>query len=313
MRCLITGASGFIGSSFVDTLNRQGDCDLVVTTRSNSAQFAADIINFSMEMTPETDWSTALHSIDVIVHLAARAHILNDSAADSLAVFRRENTASTLNLAEQAASSGVRRFVFISSIGVNGIGNDRPFRHDDRPNPSEPYAISKHECEVGLREIAGRTGMELVIIRPPLVYGPNAPGNFARLVQLVGKRIPLPLASVRNRRTLVALRNLTDLIALCMRHPSAAGETFLAGDGEDLSTPDLIREIAGALGIRPALFPFPVSLLLGASRLVGKEAPFQRLCGSLQVDISHARNILGWSPTLSPQEGLRLAICKAPG
>jgi UDP-glucose 4-epimerase len=264
-----------------------------------------------MAITPKTDWTEALKSVDVVVHLAARAHILKDDSADSLAVFRRENTASTLNLAEQAAKAGVKRLVFISSIGVNGMKNDRPFRHDDTPAPTEPYAISKHESEIALKAVAARTGMELAIIRPPLVYGPNAPGNFGRLVNLIRKRLPLPLGSVKNKRTLVALANLVDLIVLCMRHPAAAGEVFLAGDAESLSTPDLIRAIADGLGIKPALYPFPVTILRGTLALIGKQAPFDRLCGSLQVDISHARDVLGWAPVVTPREGLRLAVNKA--
>ncbi|MBB3590245.1 UDP-glucose 4-epimerase [Rhizobium sp. BK529] len=265
-------------------------------------------MHLPVAITPETDWSEALKSVDVVVHLAARAHVLKDDSADPLAVFRSENTASALNLAEQAAKAGVKRLVFISSIGVNGMQSIRPFRHDDPPAPTEPYAISKHESEIALKAVAGRTRMELVIIRPPLVYGPNAPGNFARLVNLVLKRLPLPLGSVRNRRTLVALANLVDLIALCMRHPAAAGEVFLAGDAEDLSTPDLIRAIADGLGIKPALYPFPVSILRGALAIAGKQDLFDRLCGSLQVDISHARDVLGWSPAITPREGLRLAV-----
>ncbi|TCS04941.1 MULTISPECIES: NAD-dependent epimerase/dehydratase family protein [unclassified Rhizobium] len=308
MHCLITGASGFIGNALVEKLRDDGDVTLTTVTRSNDRIFPEGIVHLPVAITPETDWSEALKSVDVVVHLAARAHVLKDDSADPLAVFRSENTASALNLAEQAAKAGVKRLVFISSIGVNGMQSIRPFRHDDPPAPTEPYAISKHESEIALKAVAGRTRMELVIIRPPLVYGPNAPGNFARLVNLVLKRLPLPLGSVRNRRTLVALANLVDLIALCMRHPAAAGEVFLAGDAEDLSTPDLIRAIADGLGIKPALYPFPVSILRGALAIAGKQDLFDRLCGSLQVDISHARDVLGWSPAITPREGLRLAV-----
>lgn len=311
MRCLITGASGFIGNALVEKLHSASDVELTLITRSKENVFPEGIAHFPMAITPKTDWTEALKSVDVVVHLAARAHILKDDSADSLAVFRRENTASTLNLAEQAAKAGVKRLVFISSIGVNGMKNDRPFRHDDTPAPTEPYAISKHESEIALKAVAARTGMELAIIRPPLVYGPNAPGNFGRLVNLIRKRLPLPLGSVKNKRTLVALANLVDLIVLCMRHPAAAGEVFLAGDAESLSTPDLIRAIADGLGIKPALYPFPVTILRGTLALIGKQAPFDRLCGSLQVDISHARDVLGWAPVVTPREGLRLAVNKA--
>jgi UDP-glucose 4-epimerase len=308
MRCLITGASGFIGNALVEKLHGRSDIGLMLTSRSRDAIFPEGSTHFPVSITPETDWTEALKSIEVVVHLAARAHVLKDASADPLEVFRRENSASALNLAEQAARAGVRRLVFISSIGVNGMRNDRPFRHDDPPAPTEPYAISKHESEIALKAVAERTGMELVVIRPPLVYGPNAPGNFARLVNLVRRQLPLPLGSVKNRRTLVALSNLVDLIVLCMQHPAAAGEVFLAGDGESLSTPDLIRAIADGLGIKPALYPFPVPILRGAFTLAGRQALFDRLCGSLQVDISHARDVLGWSPAVTPREGLRLAV-----
>lgn len=213
-----------------------------------------------------------------------------------------------MNLAAQAARAGVKRFVFISSIKVNGEENDRPFRHDDTPMPIDPYGISKLETEIGLHEIAARTGMEVVVIRPPLVYGPGARGNFALLVGLVRKKMPLPFASLKNRRTLVALPNLVDLIIAGMKHPNAAGQTFLAGDGEDLSTPGLIEGIAAGLGVKPMLLPFPPTLLQMGARVTGKSAVYQRLCGSLQVDISHARDVLGWSPLVTPREGLKLAV-----
>jgi nucleoside-diphosphate-sugar epimerase len=308
MHCLITGASGFIGGALVERLRNETGVTLSAVTRSQDQGFPDSIKHLSMTITPETDWTEALKSVDVIVHLAARAHVLKDASANPLEVFRRENTASSRNLADQAAKAGVKRMVFISSIGVNGMKNDRPFRHDDPPAPTEPYAISKHESEIALKAIAEKTGMELVIIRPPLVYGPDAPGNFARLVNLVRRRLPLPLGSVRNKRTLVALSNLVDLIAVCMRHPAAAGEVFLAGDAESLSTPDLIRAIADGLGVKPALYPFPVSILRETLALIGRQAPFDRLCGSLQVDISHARDVLGWTPVVTPLEGLKLAV-----
>ncbi|MBX5149660.1 SDR family oxidoreductase [Rhizobium lentis] len=308
MRCLVTGAAGFVGSPLVKRLHIDKTCELVATTRSQASPFPPEVAHFPIQITDGTDWTAALGGVDVIVHLAARVHIMNDRAADPLAEFRRVNTAAALNLAEQAAHAGVQRFVFISTIKVNGEETDRPFRHDDRPNPIDPYGISKLECEIGLREIASRTGMELVIIRPPLVYGPGARGNFALLVNLVRRKLPLPFASLKNRRTLVAVQNLVDLIIACMDHPAAAGETFLAGDGEDLSTPDLIRGIATGLGVKPMLVPFPPALLHMAAKALGKEAVYQRLCGSLQVDISRSRDVLGWSPVVTPREGLKQAI-----
>jgi UDP-glucose 4-epimerase len=308
MRCLVTGAAGFVGSPLVERLHAEKICDLVVTTRSAISAFPDDVRHFPIDITDRTDWAAALAGVDVILHLAARVHIMNDRAADPLAEFRRTNTAATLNLAEQAARAGVKRFVFVSTIKVNGEENDRPFRHDDTPQPIDPYGISKLESEIGLREIAARTGMEIVIIRPPLVYGPGARGNFALLVGLVRKRIPLPFASLKNRRTLVAVQNLVDLIITCAVHPAAGGEIFLVGDGEDLSTPELIRGIAAGLGVKPMLVPFPSALLHTAAKAVGKEAVYQRLCGSLQVDISQARKVLGWTPVVTPRQGLKLAV-----
>ncbi|PDS39848.1 NAD-dependent dehydratase [Rhizobium anhuiense] len=308
MRCLITGAAGFVGGPLVERLHKERIWELAVTTRSAAASFPADVRHFPIEITSETDWTAALDGVDVIVHLAARVHIMDDRAADPLTEFRQINTAATLNLAEQAARAGVKRLVFISSIKVNGEENDRPFRHDDTPMPVDPYGISKLECEIGLQEISARTGIEIVVIRPPLVYGPGARGNFALLVGLVRKKIPLPFASLKNRRTLVALPNLVDLIVTGMTHPDAAGQTFLAGDGEDLSTPGLIEGIAAGLGVEPMLLPFPPALLQMGARVTGKSAVYQRLCGSLQVDISHAREVLGWSPVVTPREGLKLAV-----
>ncbi len=308
MRCLVTGAAGFVGAPLVERLARERICDVTVTTRSANSAFPPDVRHFPAEITETTDWSAALDGVDVIVHLAARVHIMNDKSADPLADFRRINTASTLNLAEQAARAGVKRFVFISTIKVNGEENDRPFRHDDAPRPVDPYGISKMESEIGLRKIADRTGMEVVIIRPPLVYGPGARGNFALLVGLVRKKLPLPFASLKNRRTLVSVQNLIDLIITCMRHPAASGEIFLAGDGEDLSTPALIEGIAAGLGVKAMLLPFPPSLMHLAARIAGKDAVYQRLCGSLQVDISHARDVMGWSPVITSREGLKLAV-----
>jgi len=308
MRCLITGAAGFVGGPLVERLHKERIWELAVTTRSAAASFPADVRHFPIEITSETDWTAALDGVDVIVHLAARVHIMDDRAADPLTEFRQINTAATLNLAEQAARAGVKRLVFISSIKVNGEENDRPFRHDDTPMPVDPYGISKLECEIGLHEISARTGIEIIVIRPPLVYGPGARGNFALLVGLVRKKIPLPFASLKNRRTLVALPNLVDLIVTGMTHPDAAGQTFLAGDGEDLSTPGLIEGIAAGLGVEPMLLPFPPALLQMGARVTGKSAVYQRLCGSLQVDISHARDVLGWSPVVTPREGLKLAV-----
>jgi nucleoside-diphosphate-sugar epimerase len=232
---------------------------------------------------------------------------MNDSATDPLAAFRAANVAGTLTLARQAAESGIRRFIFISSIKVNGEETrpGTPFSASDIPSPIDPYGISKAEAETGLQQIARDTGMEVVIIRPPLVYGPGVKANFQSMMRWLQRGVPLPFGSIQNKRSLVALDNLVDLITVCIDHPDAANQIFLAADGDDMSTPELLRRVAAALGTRARLLPVPQSALIGAASLIGKPAVAQRLCSSLQVDISAARDILGWQPPLSVKEGLR--------
>tara|TARA_Y100000758_G_scaffold276990_1_gene222126 strand:- start:2396 stop:3109 length:714 start_codon:yes stop_codon:yes gene_type:complete len=230
---------------------------------------------------------------------------MKDEMADPLAEYRRVNVDGTLNLARQAAAAGVKRFVFISSIGVNGNVNTHPFTADDLPNPAEHYALSKWEAEQGLWQMQQETGMEVVIIRPPLVYGPGAPGNFGSLVRWVERGVPLPLGAVHNSRALVGIDNLVDLIVRCIDHPSAANQVFLAGDGEDLSTTGLLRGVAKAMGKRGILLPVPAGLLLFGATLLGRKAMAQRLLGSLQVDISKTCELLDWQPPYTVEEGLR--------
>jgi len=253
-----------------------------------------------------TDWSSTLLGVNVIVHTAARVHVLRDSAPDPLVEFRRVNVAGTLTLARQAVDAGVRRFIFISSIGVNGAETfETPFTAEDKAAPHLPYAVSKHEAELGLRQIAQETGLEVVIIRPPLVFGPGAPGNFNRLLLIVNRGVPLPLGAIHNRRSLVALDNLVDLIVTCLNHPAAANQTFLVSDGEDLSTTVLLRRAAAALGRSARLIPVPALVLRAGARLLGKANFAQQLCGSLQVDISKTRNLLGWTPPVSVDDMLK--------
>ena len=224
---------------------------------------------------------------------------MRDSAADPLAAFRAVNVAATLNLARQATEAGVRRFVFVSTIGVNGAETfGRPFTAEDAAAPHSPYAVSKHEAEVALQELAQRTGLELVIVRPTLVIGPGAPGNFARLIGALSRGLPMPFAAVRNRRSLVGRDNLADLIVTCLAHPQAKGRTFLVSDDEDLSTPELLRRTASALGKRARLIPVPAAILQGLARMLGRSAMAQQLCGSLQVDSRATRERLGWAPTV---------------
>lgn len=302
-RVLVTGATGFIGAALVPAL--QGRGWRVRAAVRTSGRSHADEESLVGSLGDLFDWEPALGGVDRVVHLAARAHVLQDRETDPLAAFRKTNVVGTMRFAEQAAAAGVKRFVFISSIGVNGNRSDRPFTEDDAPMPSEPYAVSKLEAEQALRELATKSGMELVVIRPPLVYGPSAPGNFGRLLEVVARSTVLPLGAIHNRRTLVGLDNLVDLIATCLEHPAAAGEIFLAGDDEDLSTTDLLRRLAAALGVRARLLPLPASMLEAGAALLGKRAVAQRLCGSLQVDIGKARRLLGWTPPVTVDEGLR--------
>ena len=284
MSILLTGASGFVGKSVVKQINGCSIGPLRCVYRKPLPSKPPGSIVVP-EINGESDWERAV--------------------ADPLIEYRRVNVEGTLNLARQAAQAGVKRFIFISSIGVNGNVNTCPFTEHDEPNPVEPYAQSKREAEQGLWDIQGETGMELVIIRPPLVYGPNAPGNFGSLMRWVEKGVPLPLGAIHNKRSLVALDNLVDLIITCIEHPAAANQVFLAGDGQDVSTSELLRGVGRAMGKPARLIPVPAGLLMFGAGLLGKKAVAQRLLGSLQVDISKARNLLGWEPPLSVEEGLR--------
>lgn len=304
-RVLVTGASGFVGSALCEGLERQN----WHTNRVSRKKQATKTVAID-EMDASTDWSVALRQCEVVVHLAARVHVMHDTAADPLAAFRTVNVDGSLNLARQAAAAGVRRFVFVSSVGVNGsqtaVGES--FSEVDQPVPHSAYALSKWEAEQGLLQIAADTGLEVVIIRPPLVYGHNAPGNFGSLMRTVQRGYPLPLGAVHNQRSLVALDNLVDFIIVCTTHPLAANQTFLVSDGQDLSTAQLIRDIAQAAGVSVRLLSVPVPLLRAAAAVLGKADAIDRLCGNLQVDISKAQQLLGWRPPISVHEGLRRAV-----
>lgn len=253
----------------------------------------------------KADWLSLLAGRNVVIHAAARAHVLNDRAERPIDVFRAANTVGTLRLAEQSAKMGVQRFIFLSSVGVNGNCNCRPFTEADEPAPQEPYAVSKLEAEQGLMQLAKFTGMEIVILRPSLVYGPGAPGNFGRLLEAVRRGFPLPLGAVtHNRRSLLALDNLVDMIVRCVVHPSAANQLFLVADNEDLSTADLLRRLACALEIPLYLPSVPLWILSAAATMLGKRDLMDRLCGSLQVDITKAKQLLDWTPPVSVDDGL---------
>ncbi len=311
MNILITGATGLIGSALVGVLLALPRVTLRAAIRQDKHHLPemVEVLRVG-SLAAETDWGTALQGVDVVIHAAARTHVMNEDAAFPLAEFRKTNVSGTLSLARQAVAAGVTRFVFISSVGVNGNRNNCPFTEADIETPVEPYAVSKKEAEEGLRRLADESGLEVVIIRPPLVYGPNAPGNFGRLIRIVDKGIPLPLGSVHNKRSFVALDNLVDLIVTCIDHPAAANQIFLAGDGEDLSTTELLQRMAKAMGKPARLIPVPTKALEFGAMLLGKRDITQRLCSSLQVDISKARDLLGWVPPISVDEGLRRAAKK---
>ena len=319
---LVTGATGFVGHALIKNL-LSDDCHVVAAVRSKQSLSDVNIEKVNIgSISGTTDWSKALKDIDVLIHCAARAHIMNDSVADPLAEFRQVNTAGTLNLARQAAEVGVRRFVFISSIKVNGelTGSDTQphpsplaegegvkdcFSEDDVFIPADPYGLSKYEAEQGLLALAKETGMEVVIIRPTLVYGPGVKGNFASLLKWMKKGIPLPFGAIHNQRSLVALDNLVSFIIHCIDHPKAANEVFLISDGKDVSTTELLRKVAHAFGKKALLLPVPVCWMNFAAKLIGKSDVANRLFGSLQVDSSKARELLGWKPVITMDEQLK--------
>lgn len=302
-RILVTGATGFVGCALRRELRLLGRRH-VAAVRGPASGFSDEQVAVG-DIDGQTDWRPALREAGCVIHLAARTHVLEETAADPLAVYRRINVEATHRLAQQAAAAGVRRFVFLSSIKVNGEATtDHPFTENDAPRPLDAYGLSKCEAEDVLRRVGSETGMEVVILRPPLVYGAGVKGNFLRLLQTVARRRPLPLASIRNRRSLVYVGNLVDAVIACMDASPAAGKTFLASDGEDVSTPSLIRSMATALGVMPRLLPCPPVLLEAGAALLGKRAAAARLTGSLAVDSSALRRELGWQPRYSLDQGL---------
>jgi nucleoside-diphosphate-sugar epimerase len=305
MKVLVTGGSGFIGRALIPQLNAAGH-DVIVSTRDGGIVLPGATIRPVGELGPETDWSAALNGVEAVIHLAARVHVMNETAADPVAENRRINTAGTARLAGQAARHGVRHFIFLSTIKVNGETTDyTPFRAADRPAPKDPYAIAKLEAETALLEIAEKSPMRADIIRPPLVYGPGVRGNFASLLSLCAKQLPLPLASINNRRSLIYAGNLAALIGHILDHPKSMGGIYLARDGEDVSTPELFRRASAALGVASRIFPFPQSLLGLAAALCGKSAAVSRLTESLAVDDSPTRSDLDWTPPFSMVQGLQ--------
>ena len=312
MKVLVTGATGFVGGALVRRLSADPACKgLVVALRSRTELRIKGVRQVQVgDLLTITDWSVALQGVDTVVHCAARVHVMQDDATDPLQAYREVNVNGTLNLASQAAQAGVGRFVFVSSIKVTGETTQpgQPFKADDVPTPLDPYGVSKLEAELGLREIEAQTGMEVVIVRPPLVYGPGVKANFASMMRWVARGIPLPLGAIQNARSMVALDNLVDLLVTCLTHPGAAGQTFLVSDGEDVSTTELLRRTAQAMGKKAFLLPVPATVLELGTSLLGKRAVAQRLSGSLQVDIEKTRRLLGWSPPLTLDQGLKKAV-----
>lgn len=306
-RVFLTGASGFVGSAVLRRLLAEG-MPTVATLRGKSPLLPAAVQAVRFESFDEaSQWGEALRDCDTVVHCAARVHVMNDTEADPLAAFRRVNVHGTLNLARQAVAAGVRRFIFVSSIKVNGEGTapGQPYTADDRPQPQDPYGISKMEAEAELQALAKASGLEVVIIRPVLVYGPGVKANFEAMMRWLNKGVPLPFGAIDNRRSLVALDNLVDLIMTCVDHPAAANQVFLVSDGEDLSTTALLRRMGQALGVPPRLLPIPAWVLSGGASLLGRTALSKRLCGSLQVDIEKTRRVLSWQPPVSVDAALR--------
>ncbi len=300
---LVTGASGFVGRALCAALGMQGHlvraASRMPAGRTQSSTFAVGDIG------PDTDWTAAVTGCDAVVHLAAHVHVMSRQADDAAGNFHRVNVEGSENLARQAARAGVRRFVFLSSVKVNGETSvERAFMESDPIMPMDAYGLSKAEAEKRLRSISLETGMEVVILRPPLVYGPGVKANFLSLLRAVDSGVPLPFSSISNLRSLVYIGNLVDALGACLVHPAAANRTFFVSDDHDVSTPQLIREVAAALGKKSLLFPFPPAMLRGASLFMGRAEQIARLTGSLQVDVSSIKTTLEWQPPFSLQQGL---------
>lgn len=326
---LVTGANGFVGRALCTMLRQQG-YEVRAAVRRSDVSLGSEISTVLVgEINNRTDWSVALTGVEVIFHLAARVHVMKETVEDPLVEFRATNVLGTEHLARSAAAHGVKRLVFVSSIKVNGEstfpasssslreippgsplskwGKIKPvFSEKDEASPQDPYGVSKWEAEQALHRVAKETGLEVVIVRPPLVYGAGVKGNFSQMLKVLAKGIPLPLGSVHNLRSLVYIGNFTDALLKCASHPAAAGQTFLVSDGEDVSTPELLRQLGDAMGHPARLLPCPPWLLRLAGRLAGKSGQVERLLGSLQVDSSKIRSELGWRPPFTLHQGLQV-------
>ena len=304
LKIMVTGASGFVGTSLCNRLSSLGiKFSGTVRKKTRPEQFEIG------ELSAQTDWSEALTDCDVIIHLAARVHVMKDTSHDPLAAFRAVNVDATLNLAKQALRCGVKRFVYVSSVKVNGEETiSKSFTAFDVPAPIDPYGQSKLEAEIELRALLYQSGLELVIIRPPLVYGPGVRANFFKLMQLVKMSVPLPLGAIHNKRSMVALDNLLDLLITCAHHPAAAGQIFMVSDDHDVSISELLRLLSSGMDQRSLLLPVPAWMIAGVATLMGKSASANRLLGSLQVDIAHTKSTLDWQPVVSMPDALRETV-----
>ncbi len=306
LKVLVTGANGFIGHALCARLLSEGFYVRgAVRRRSIAYELQGMDISIINSIGRDTDWTNALRGIDIVIHLAARAHVMRESVDDPLLAFRKVNVMGTKRLVQMSVSAGVRRIIYISSIGVNGESTEQgAFTEDDIPSPCSPYAISKWEAEDIIRAFSG--AMEVVIVRPPLVYGPHAPGNFGRLMQLINSGFPLPFEGINNRKSFIYLGNIIDALVKCVQKVEAIGKTFLVSDGQDVSTPELIRMIAGAMGKKARLFPCPAPLLKMIGNVAGKSDEIERLIGSLQIDSSKIRRELSWTPPFTVEQGMRM-------
>jgi len=310
MRVLVSGANGFVGRSVLGRLSSRTGVEAVAITRSPMVGLPISVINLQITgMESQQDWHPALAGVDVVIHCAARVHVMNDVEVDPLSAFRKVTVDGTLHLARQAALAGVRRFIFVSSIKASGEETvlGVPYVADAQASPIDPYGVSKLEAEQGLLALAAEMGMEVVIIRPVLVYGPGVKANFLNMMLWLHRGLPLPFGAIHNKRSLVALDNLVDLLVTCIDHPAAANQIFLVSDGEDLSTTELLRRMGAALGKPARLVPVPSWLFEHGAAIFGRQDLARRLCGSLQVDINKTRELLGWVPPVSVDEALRRA------
>ena len=300
-KILVTGSNGFVGKALCQTLRNRGD-NYLGSVRDKALAITGQDYIVVESLYANTNWRKALDGCDTVVHLAGRAHILNDNIGDPLAAFRRTNMQGTLNLAEQAAECGVSRFIFVSSIGVNGAETSGlPFRPNDSPSPHSPYAVSKLEAEIGLRGIAKRTSLDVVIIRSPAIYGKNAPGNFGLIQKFIKYGIPLPFGSIDNKRSLVAIENVVSFITVCIEHQRAANELFLVSDDDDLSTLEIVELMGKLIGKKPKTVKLPLKLLWCIFTILGKRKAGVSLMSDLQLDVDRSRELLEWSPPFSPR------------